>query len=252
MPSRKTLRAVVTKRYSASQALPDTLDDSNEPGMEKILSNTTLHQLTNGTLSQGVGNDSRLGGTGGCILWLSLLRWGDGGSGTLGGSSTSRHSGSILRMLPGKSTTAGIFALDCRLQHRMEDQSAFLHTATDVTACSALYILYSSEPAICERASQTARAEVEERRNSVREFQGDVEGVEYWSVGLELARGFWEGTRHRAPVLSFDLSHAPAQRLCKRVKDAERFGEEENVVFKAAKWRKLRGYIWWAEEQVWG
>ncbi|KAF8983018.1 hypothetical protein BDQ17DRAFT_778034 [Cyathus striatus] len=73
MPSRKTLQAVITKRYSASQALPDILNDSNEPGMEKILSNPTLHQLTNGTLSQGVGKRFKARKYGeDCILRLSV------------------------------------------------------------------------------------------------------------------------------------------------------------------------------------
>ncbi|KAF8981123.1 hypothetical protein BDQ17DRAFT_1438578 [Cyathus striatus] len=48
---RKTLRAAITKRSGAAQALPDNFDNSNEWGTEKILSNTTLHPMTNGISS---------------------------------------------------------------------------------------------------------------------------------------------------------------------------------------------------------
>ncbi|KAF8999327.1 hypothetical protein BDQ17DRAFT_1328393 [Cyathus striatus] len=39
--------------------------------------------------------------------------------------------------------------------------------------------------------------------------------------------------------------------LRKRVKDIEKLEEDENITFNATKWRKLGGFIWWAEE-VWG
>ncbi|KAF8999319.1 hypothetical protein BDQ17DRAFT_1427933 [Cyathus striatus] len=51
MTRRKTLRAASTKRSGAAQVLPDNFDNSNEWGTEKILSNTTLHPMTNGISS---------------------------------------------------------------------------------------------------------------------------------------------------------------------------------------------------------
>ncbi|KAF8999315.1 hypothetical protein BDQ17DRAFT_1328388 [Cyathus striatus] len=52
-------------------------------------------------------------------------------------------------------------------------------------------------------------------------------------------------------VKNVEMLYGNFRQLRKRVKDVERLEEDENVTFKAAKWRKLGGCIWWAEE-VWG